>query len=187
MIPNNRKNKRANPEEAGHRSTGDFDLMLLRMLLRVIFRSSAADMNRPQIENAIVRRDASAGRRARPRGFHVGAIPGGGMAGKKGRSGRRSNAEIEQCRLLIARALSETDWQRIFAELAERAKNGSVAHMKVLFAYAFGIPTETNNPATTQTFVKLVEVIRAAQKDASAPSGEQHTKGEKQREEPPGK
>ncbi len=146
MNRNNRKNNRANPEGSGRRSKEEFDLMLLRMLLRVIFHA---------------RRE---------------------MAGKKGRSGRKSNAEIEKCRLLIAQALGESDWQRIFAELGERAKNGSVAHMKVLFAYAFGIPTETNNPAATQNFVKLVEVIRAAQKDSAPAKPQRAAKGRRKKE-----
>ncbi len=42
MISNDCKNKRANPEGADHRSTADFDLMLLRMLLRVIYHPKAS-------------------------------------------------------------------------------------------------------------------------------------------------
>ncbi len=42
MISNDCKNKRANPDGADHRSTADSDLMLLRMLFRVIYHPKAS-------------------------------------------------------------------------------------------------------------------------------------------------
>ncbi len=62
------------------------------------------------------------------------------MAGVKGRSGRPSNAERAHCRALINKAVTDQDWQRIFQELAERAKEGSAAHAKLLLAYMYGVP-----------------------------------------------
>ncbi len=62
------------------------------------------------------------------------------MAGVKGRSGRPSNAERAHCRALIIKAVTDEDWQNIFHELAERAKEGSAAHAKLLLAYMYGVP-----------------------------------------------
>ncbi len=62
------------------------------------------------------------------------------MSGVKGRSGRRSDAERAHCRSLIDKAVTDQDWQNIFRQLAERAKEGSAAHAKLLLAYMYGVP-----------------------------------------------
>ncbi len=86
------------------------------------------------------------------------------LAGKKGRSGRPSNAERQQCLNLIAGAISNADWQEIFRELALRAKSGSVAHMKVLFAYAFGVPVESEGSEQSSEPINIIEVFGALQR-----------------------
>ncbi len=83
------------------------------------------------------------------------------MAGVKGRSGRRPDAERQRCRALIAESMDDDDWHRLFAELAERARAGSVPHIKLLLAYAFGVPAPEAGDQPLSEPVKLVEVFRA--------------------------
>lgn len=62
------------------------------------------------------------------------------MAGVKGRSGRKSDAELHVLRELIDRAASDADWQAMLRKLVKLAKGGNVRAFQMLAAYRFGQP-----------------------------------------------
>ncbi len=78
------------------------------------------------------------------------------MAGVKGRSGRRPDAERARCRALINQAVTEQDWQDIFRQFAERAKQGSAAHAKLLLAYRYGVPALPPDDTESEPFKYIV-------------------------------
>ncbi len=86
------------------------------------------------------------------------------MAGVKGRSGRRPDAERAHCRALISQAVTDQDWQRIFKELAERAKEGSAAHAKLLLAYMYGVPALPPDETDAEPF-KYIAIPESALKE----------------------
>ena len=64
---------------------------------------------------------------------HGGARPG---------AGRKSDADIQRVRTLMAQAVTDSDWRDIFTALALKALAGNTRAAELLMAYAFGKPPE---------------------------------------------
>lgn len=67
------------------------------------------------------------------------------MAGKKGLSGRKSKAEELGLQGLLNKAWPVAERIKLFAKLAEMARDGNIEAIKLLTAYTFGKPTENHN------------------------------------------
>lgn len=66
-------------------------------------------------------------------GQHGGPRPG---------AGRKSNADIDRARTLIAEAVTDDDWRDIFKLLAIKAAQGDTRAAELLMKYQFGLPTQ---------------------------------------------
>ena len=64
------------------------------------------------------------------------------MAGKKGRSGRKSKAEELGLSQLFDTCWPLKDREETVKKLAAMAKRGNMQAIQILFAYAYGKPTE---------------------------------------------
>ena len=85
------------------------------------------------------------------------------MSGKKGRSGRKSNADIVRARGLIGSVISDARWKVIIENLAKLAEGKSdrpaLEAFRVLATYAFGVPTEKNSRAETEKEISVIRII----------------------------
>ena len=91
------------------------------------------------------------------------------MSGKKGRSGRKSNADIVRARGLIGSVISDARWKVIIENLAKLAEGESerpaLEAFRVLATYAFGVPTENNSPAESEKEISVIRIIDPREKD----------------------
>ena len=62
------------------------------------------------------------------------------MSGIKGRSGRKREVVVEQCRAAIDMAVMPADWRAIWKALAAAAKKGNVQAARMLVEYRYGTP-----------------------------------------------
>ena len=85
------------------------------------------------------------------------------MSGKKGRSGRKSNADIAHARGLIGAVIPDTRWKGIIENLAKLAEGKSerpaLEAFRVLATYAFGVPTEKNSPEEREKEISVIRII----------------------------
>ena len=85
------------------------------------------------------------------------------MSGKKGRSGRKSNADITRARGLIGSVISDTRWKRIIEHLAKLAEGESerpaLEAFRLLATYAFGVPTEKNSSDESEKEISVIRII----------------------------
>ncbi len=91
------------------------------------------------------------------------------MSGKKGRSGRKSNADIVRARGLIGAVIPDTRWKGIIENLAKLAEGKSerpaLEAFRILATYAFGVPTENNFPAESEKEISVIRIIDPGEKD----------------------
>lgn len=66
-----------------------------------------------------------------------------GHGGPRPGAGRKSNADIQRARELIAQAVTDADWVAIFAMLGLKALEGNEKAAELLMRYTFGLPTQT--------------------------------------------
>ena len=76
------------------------------------------------------------------------------MPGVKGRSGRKRDPEIKSVRAVIDEHIPPEQWDKIWDALSRAAADGSIAALRLLLAYRFGLahpeppsapPTAANN------------------------------------------
>ena len=95
------------------------------------------------------------------------------MAGKKGRSGRKSNADIVRARGLIGTVISDKRWKEIIENLAKlaegKAERPALEAFSILAKYAFGVPTESNSVDEPEKEISVIRIIDPGEKD-SAPN-----------------
>lgn len=85
------------------------------------------------------------------------------MAGVKGRSGRKSNAEIEACRALIDGAVTPARWKKVFLNLANIAEKddgrAAVLAAELLMRYRFGIPTQVIGGDPELPPIRITQIV----------------------------
>lgn len=82
---------------------------------------------------------------------HGGARPG---------AGRKSDAEIQRCRDLMADAISDDDWREIFLALLKAAKKGNHRAAELLMRYAFGVPPQAHQVSGEDGGSIVFEIVR---------------------------
>lgn len=84
------------------------------------------------------------------------------MAGKGGArkgAGRKRKADELAAIERIDAALNPEDWKEMLKICAEKAKKGSIAHLKLLMEYRFGKPKETVDVNSDNTLTITRKVI----------------------------
>jgi hypothetical protein len=66
-----------------------------------------------------------------------------GHGGKREGSGRKPKADELRLIETIKESVSDNDFGQIWKAIADKAKKGSPAHIKLLFEYFYGKPKET--------------------------------------------
>lgn len=81
--------------------------------------------------------------------------------GKRPRSGRKSiKNELAIIRLIDA-VVSPDDWKEVFHEIMKRAKQGSLAHARIMIEYYYGKPVERRPEAQfDEEFIDISQLSR---------------------------
>ena len=92
------------------------------------------------------------------------------MSGKKGRSGRKSNAEVARARELFRSVIPEARRKKIIRNLAQQALETkgrrAMEAFRVLAPYLFGVPTEKNSGEENVEPFNFIEYVMPADKES---------------------